>query len=423
MLKKLLLPLLFITTLLNATVPTEENIAKLYLATFNRAPAAAGVNYWVNDSGLSLEGAATSFFVQDEAQRIYPPDSTNADLVTASFQNLFNRTPTAAGLEYWTNDLDTGNISKSTFILALINGAKENDAVILQNKTEVALEYIRIFGEMTNITDQNNQETDPAYLVSIKILSEVTEDLITVGMAHSCFNSAGLLYSPSDPIEHINNCPTAAATLNTNANGIIDYAGEIDYYKIVVANKGELRLSSTGGMDISGLLLDSADTLLTSNNNISDSDKNFLITYNVDPGEYYLAVRADNGEDTGSYSVNVVLLSENNFKVTLKTIEKIAGYEISIKFLDNIPLENDLSIDSGFLSANGRNVSDLGPDINEIEKLISFGAFSFGDGEGVSGEFEVLTFKTKDALDNITIVKSCVDKDANSINCDITISK
>ncbi|WP_367278395.1 DUF4214 domain-containing protein [Sulfurimonas sp.] len=43
-----------------------NDVCKLYVATFNRAPDAAGLSYWVNNSGLSIEGIAQSFFDQPE---------------------------------------------------------------------------------------------------------------------------------------------------------------------------------------------------------------------------------------------------------------------------------------------------------------------------------------------------------------------
>ena len=65
--KKLLLPLLILTTLIHSIyaseeVPTQEEVAKLYVATFNRAPDKAGLDYWTTTSGLKLSGIASSFF-------------------------------------------------------------------------------------------------------------------------------------------------------------------------------------------------------------------------------------------------------------------------------------------------------------------------------------------------------------------------
>ena len=62
MLKKLLL---FVGTLLQATLATQENLTKLYIATFDRAPDVKGLQYWL-DSGWEIEAIAISFFDQDE---------------------------------------------------------------------------------------------------------------------------------------------------------------------------------------------------------------------------------------------------------------------------------------------------------------------------------------------------------------------
>ena len=141
MLKKLLYALLFLTISLQATVPTERNIAKLYVATFNRAPDASGLKYWVNASEFTLEEIAQSFFDQPETQQHYPEGYSNQEFVEAIYHNLFGRTPDEAGAQYWINALETGKVDRSIFILAAINGALGDDAVILDNKTTVGLAF------------------------------------------------------------------------------------------------------------------------------------------------------------------------------------------------------------------------------------------------------------------------------------------
>lgn len=146
MIKRLLLAVVLLTVVLNATIPTQENVTKLYVATFNRAPDAGGLNYWVNDAGLQLEQIAQSFFDQSETQEAYPPSSSNRDFVEAVYQNLFNRASESDGLAYWVAELDSGRIEKSVFIQAVINGAQNteeygNDATILTNKTTVGLAF------------------------------------------------------------------------------------------------------------------------------------------------------------------------------------------------------------------------------------------------------------------------------------------
>jgi len=52
--------------------PTKEKVTKLYVATFNRAPDSEGIDYWINQSSLSLSQIAMSFFEQKEIEGKYP---------------------------------------------------------------------------------------------------------------------------------------------------------------------------------------------------------------------------------------------------------------------------------------------------------------------------------------------------------------
>lgn len=128
-------------TPVTATPPTADEVAKLYVATFNRAPDVEGLSYWVNDSGLDLDGIAQSFFEQQETQELYPEDTSNEDFVTSVYANVFNRDPDESGFEYWVAELDAQVYSKNLFIQAVINGAQDSDITILQNKTDVGLYY------------------------------------------------------------------------------------------------------------------------------------------------------------------------------------------------------------------------------------------------------------------------------------------
>jgi len=113
-------------------------------------------------------------------------------------------------------------------------------------------------------------------------------------------------------------------------------------------------------------------------------------------------------------------LSNNYYKITLKSTNKIAGYEIHLKFTDDIG--SNITLNNDFLKTTGRNVSDLGPNIDNSKKLIAFGAFSFGNQDGVSGDFEPLIFDSNDSKNEISIVKkSCIDVDAKEVDCEVSI--
>lgn len=128
---------------------TLASLTQLYVATFNRAPDTAGINYWLNDSNLALEQIATSFFDQVETQTLYPEGSSNADFIKSVYNNLFNREPDIDGFNYWQNELDSGSVHRSSFILAAINGAEaaagkgaSNDYNTLVNKQQLGLYFV-----------------------------------------------------------------------------------------------------------------------------------------------------------------------------------------------------------------------------------------------------------------------------------------
>ena len=135
--------------------PTKDEVAKLYVATFNRAPDSAGLDYWVNDSNLKLSQIAQSFFEQEETQRLYPTNLSVSDFITSIYQNLFNRKADTDGWMYWQNELSHKTISRDFFILAVINGAKDNDKgmdrTILENKKSVGLYFAQ--SNLNNIDD------------------------------------------------------------------------------------------------------------------------------------------------------------------------------------------------------------------------------------------------------------------------------
>jgi len=146
--KKIILILMFFTTLY-AELATNENVTKLYVATFDRAPDANGLKYWVNDSKLELEDIATSFFEQNETKALYPDGYSNIDFINNIYNNLFAHSPDQDGLTYWQIRLDSNKISKSIMILAIVNGAQNDDKSILDNKTAVGLRFAE--GGLTDI--------------------------------------------------------------------------------------------------------------------------------------------------------------------------------------------------------------------------------------------------------------------------------
>ena len=173
MLRYILFLILSITFLFSTT-PTLESVTRLYIATFNRSPDSDGINYWLN-SKLSLEEIADSFFYQKETQQLYPSSLTTPAFVDKVYHNLFNRSADVEGGAYWIKELDNHSINRSQFILALINGAKGDDLMILINKTSVSLAFVEngcnsaVDAKCLLQTVTSNPETVPATIKRHKL--------------------------------------------------------------------------------------------------------------------------------------------------------------------------------------------------------------------------------------------------------------
>ncbi len=142
-----------------------KSVIELYIAYFNRAPDAVGLNYWGTEisKGYSLSEMAKSFFVQDETRKTYEAvldgSGNLTDIpafVTSVYGNVLGRAADQEGFEYWVGELQSNpDITPGNFILAIINGAKNPtvptaqtavDQQYLENKTDVGAYYAVIKG-------------------------------------------------------------------------------------------------------------------------------------------------------------------------------------------------------------------------------------------------------------------------------------
>lgn len=85
---------------------------RLYEATFDRAPDAAGLDYWVahldNGDGDAYAAMVQSFMASEEYANRYGTGQTDADFVTAVYENVLDRQPDDAGMAYWTGQMADG---------------------------------------------------------------------------------------------------------------------------------------------------------------------------------------------------------------------------------------------------------------------------------------------------------------------------
>jgi hypothetical protein len=142
----------------------NQQIELVYIAYFDRAADDAGYTYWdgqnvsAENGGESASTAVTNlanaFAPQPETVALYPfLGQSDVDLgtptgqtdlnnfVDAVYGNLFDRAADPAGAAYWVGQLTSGAIGLGGAALAIANGATGADAIEVQNKIAVAMDF------------------------------------------------------------------------------------------------------------------------------------------------------------------------------------------------------------------------------------------------------------------------------------------
>ncbi|AVR87888.1 DUF4214 domain-containing protein [Thauera aromatica] len=127
----------------------SEQIQQIYIGLLGRAADQAGLDYWTNEieTGVLTIEQLRANIVNEQPEYIAGQGSmTRAQAVADLYENLFNRLPDAQGLEYWVNG-EGSSVNVDQLVLALIDGASAADQLVLDNKTEVAEYYTAAAGD------------------------------------------------------------------------------------------------------------------------------------------------------------------------------------------------------------------------------------------------------------------------------------
>jgi S-layer protein len=98
-------------------------------------------------TNTAVKSLIDSFGTSAESAALYGSGSTES-FVTAIFENLLNRAPAVAGLSFWVNAINSGSVTKGDAALAIAAGAQSNttaqgqiDATTIANKLAVAANF------------------------------------------------------------------------------------------------------------------------------------------------------------------------------------------------------------------------------------------------------------------------------------------
>jgi hypothetical protein len=115
------------------------SIQGIYVAIFGRPADPAGLAYWKaeTNNGADLSKMLAALSGTDEFKVLYD-GKTNTEIVTAVYQSLFGRAPDDAGLEIFVNGLEDGSLNFGSIAVNILDGAKDSDKAIVDNKVAAA---------------------------------------------------------------------------------------------------------------------------------------------------------------------------------------------------------------------------------------------------------------------------------------------
>jgi S-layer protein len=203
------------------TIATARlEIAKIYIAAFNRVPDEGGLQNWMNQytAGLmTYAQIATDFTKQAEYTAAYPSYLTSSEYITEIYENVFGRTPDAGGLQNWINQIDNSTITgidRSNVMYSMLQSASttgNTDGVRLTNQATFAVQ---------SVLDDIPTATATAQLANITSDS-ATVTTATTAVAGSANVVVGSTFALTAGTDILNTTTTVAANKTTDGNDTI----------------------------------------------------------------------------------------------------------------------------------------------------------------------------------------------------------
>jgi hypothetical protein len=105
---------------------TSDLVQQLYIAYYGRPADAAGLAYWtqqIDSNGSSVESVIGAFENSEEAQALHGPSQSVQAHITNLYMAFFGQEPDLAGMAYWNQVWESGSLTTGGLTLAILNAA------------------------------------------------------------------------------------------------------------------------------------------------------------------------------------------------------------------------------------------------------------------------------------------------------------
>lgn len=201
----------------------QDDIIKIYLAGFLRAPEMGGYDHWSRQlaAGDSIEKVANTIFNLPIVQGIYPLSLSDSDFVGQIYQNVFGRTADATGQAYWLGQLAAGK-GRGKLVLDMID-AGLNTADGTPGKAYITNRYIGAQYAVEQQHDSASEINPEALRAAMAGLDGTPASLTgysnTIKVLAQGGGMARLIYSTSTLLESPDNDGSIAAPLLITVQG------------------------------------------------------------------------------------------------------------------------------------------------------------------------------------------------------------
>lgn len=113
---------------------STQTIQKMYIAYFGRPADTIGLQYWADKTEAQI---IAGFSASSESQALFGNQGSAAK-VNAIYNNLFARDAEPAGLQYWVQKLESGEVSQAEAMYTILNNAGAGDSTAVANKLAAA---------------------------------------------------------------------------------------------------------------------------------------------------------------------------------------------------------------------------------------------------------------------------------------------
>ena len=156
-----------------------DQVQQLYIAYYGRPADPIGQEFWakqIDAAGGRIEDVVNAFGTSAEAVGIYSALDTPTS-VNNVYNNILGRDADIEGLKYYTNEINSGNLTLAQLAQAVIAGVKGDDVAVVANKLAAANLFT---AEIDTAAEILQYSGDDAAADGRTFLSTVTSDEATV---------------------------------------------------------------------------------------------------------------------------------------------------------------------------------------------------------------------------------------------------